>query len=128
MLQKRRDSDAGGTPWLLRRRDQAALAGLVLVALVVLVVAWWMQGGASGELVEIDEQSRRVATFSIDINHAPWTELSQLPGIGEALARRIVESREKEGPYKSHDDLGRVKGIGPKTIERMRPFLKGIEK
>ena len=47
----------------------------------------------------------------------------QLPGIGETLARRIVESRRSEGRFFEADDLQRVQGIGPKTLQRVRPYL-----
>lgn len=77
-----------------------------------------------GELVEIDEQPRRPVNFAVDPNTADWPELAQLPAVGEGLARAIIASREKEGPFKSLDDLGRVKGIGPKTIERIKPYLR----
>jgi len=49
-----------------------------------------------------------------------------LPGIGEMLARRIVESRREHGLFVDHEDLLRVKGIGPKTLQAMRPFLLPI--
>jgi len=46
-----------------------------------------------------------------------------LPEIGESLAKRIVESRDADGPFADHDDLQRVRGIGPKTLDRVRPYL-----
>lgn len=49
-----------------------------------------------------------------------------LPGLGETLAKRIVASRESEGPFRDHDDLRRVRGIGPRTLERIRPYLLPI--
>jgi len=52
-----------------------------------------------------------------------WPELAQLPGIGESLGRRIVESRRQDGPFIDHDDLRRVQGIGPRTLERLKPYL-----
>ncbi len=55
---------------------------------------------------------------------ADWPEFAQLPDIGETLARRIVESRVEQGPYADHDQLLRVRGIGPRTLERMRPYLR----
>ncbi len=66
----------------------------------------------------------RTAQFQVDVNSAGWPELSQLPGIGEALARRIVESREQQGPFADHQELRRVRGIGPRTLERISPFLR----
>jgi competence protein ComEA len=55
-----------------------------------------------------------------------WPELSQLPGIGEALARRIVESRQRDGEFVDHQELRRVRGIGPRTLERITPYLRPL--
>jgi competence protein ComEA len=113
----------GGASWLLRRADQAAVASLVAVALAG-TVAWWLaQGGWQGRLVELDRAESHEAAFRVDINGADWPELVQLPGIGETLARRIVESREQDGPFVDHEDLTRVRGIGPKTLDALRPYL-----
>jgi competence protein ComEA len=46
-------------------------------------------------------------------------DLEALPGIGPVLARRIIEGR----PYRSVEDLARVKGIGKKRLEEIRPFV-----
>jgi len=62
--------------------------------------------------------------YRIDINQADWPAWAQLPGIGETLARRIVAERESHGPFVSIDDLRRVKGVGVKTLEKMRPHLR----
>lgn len=56
----------------------------------------------------------------LDINRATAAELEKLPGIGPALARRIVEWREIHGPFRSVEDLLQVPGIGPKTLEGIR--------
>jgi competence protein ComEA len=58
----------------------------------------------------------------ININTASVAELEVLPGIGPALARRIVDDRTASGPFASLDHLDRVKGIGPRTIEKLRPL------
>lgn len=58
----------------------------------------------------------------IDINTASEAELAALPRIGPALARRITEDRSVSGPYPTLDDLDRVPGIGPRTIEAIRPY------
>ncbi len=54
------------------------------------------------------------ATGRVAINRASARDLEALPGIGPSLATRIVEEREKAGPYRCPRDLLRVKGIGPK--------------
>ena len=47
-----------------------------------------------------------------------------LPGIGPALSARIVEYRQRKGPFRSVWELGRVRGIGPVLLERIRPYVK----
>jgi len=56
----------------------------------------------------------------LDVNTATQEKLLLIKGIGPVLAKRIVAGR----PYKSVDELIRVKGIGPKTLEKIRPHLK----
>jgi competence protein ComEA len=108
---------------LLRRADQLSMAALTLSALVALVGWWISHGGAGGRLIEIQHAPAQRAQFLVDINQADWPELSALPGVGETLARRIVAVRRDRGPFADHDELGHVPGIGPRTLERVRPYL-----
>ncbi len=59
----------------------------------------------------------------IDINSATAKEFERLPGIGPQIAGRIVAYREKNGAFKRVDDITKVRGIGPKTLERLRSHL-----
>src|SRR5438445_11527856 len=104
-----KDVTMGGT--LLRRADQAAVAGLSLVAMIAMAGYWFVPGGASGRLIEIDRAPRQSAEFLVDINRADWPEFCQLPGVGETLARRIVQSRTERGRFVDHNSLRRVSGI-----------------
>jgi competence protein ComEA len=61
-------------------------------------------------------------TGPIDVNQANPAELQRLPGIGPTLAQRILEERAR-APFAAVDDLRRVKGIGPKTLEKLRPYV-----
>lgn len=57
----------------------------------------------------------------VNINRANTATLDrELDGVGPAKAKAIVAERRKHGPFKSADDLARVKGIGPKLIEKNR--------
>ena len=59
----------------------------------------------------------------ININTATLDELTELPRIGPKTAQRIIEDRNAKGPFKSIQDLTRVKGIGPKTFDKMKHML-----
>ena len=59
----------------------------------------------------------------ININTATRNDLQALPGVGPAVAGKIVEFRGKNGKFNSIEELDEVKGIGEKTIERIRPFV-----
>ena len=114
---------SGGWRPLLRRMDQAAVAVLVLFALVGMGAYWVWLGGPRGELIEIDRAEPLTARYLVDINKADWPEFAELPELGETLARRIVDSRQASGPFKDHEDLRRVRGIGPLTLDKLKPYL-----
>ena len=116
---------ASPTP-LLRPRDQASIAVLVGSALALLAAAWWRHGGMRGELVDVDRAPPLVAEFQVDVNRADWPELIQLPGVGQVLAERLIAERERGGAFRGIDDLERVRGIGPRTLERIRPYVLPI--
>jgi competence ComEA-like helix-hairpin-helix protein len=59
----------------------------------------------------------------LDPNTAPETELARLPRVGPALARRIIEDRERNGPFHSAADLRRVPGVGERLVELATPHL-----
>lgn len=59
----------------------------------------------------------------IDLNAATQAQLEQLPGVGPALAKRIIDDRSAKGRYTRVEDLDRVRGIGPKLLEKIRPHV-----
>jgi len=59
----------------------------------------------------------------MDLNSAPAAELDLLPGIGPALAQRIIEYRTKHGRFKTIEELKQVSGIGPKKFEAIRDHV-----
>ncbi len=73
-----------------------------------------------GEISKVTVPSSETPSGKININTATVTELMTLDGIGEVKAKAIVEYREKNGYFKSIDDITLVKGIGEKTLEKNR--------
>lgn len=61
--------------------------------------------------------------IQIELNQATWEEWARLPGISQTLAQDIVDERQRNGPFHNLEDLARVRGIGPKTLERLRPYV-----
>ena len=62
-------------------------------------------------------------TVMLDLNRATEQDLERLPGIGPVLARRIIQYREAQGTFQDIEQLRHVKGIGKKTLERIRVHL-----
>lgn len=59
----------------------------------------------------------------VDLDVASVQELDRLPGIGPALAARIVADREANGPFGSLEQLQRVKGVGPALAAKLQPYV-----
>ncbi|MGF1472890.1 MAG: ComEA family DNA-binding protein [Rubrobacteraceae bacterium] len=60
----------------------------------------------------------------VNINTADVEELDELPEVGPATAQKILDYRRHNGSFRSVDDLEQVSGIGPKTIEEIKPFAE----
>ena len=71
----------------------------------------------------LPQLSASAGTKRININTASQEELVSLPGIGEVIAKRIIEHRETHGPFRRPEDLLEVKGIGPKKLEKIRDLI-----
>ena len=94
------------------------LVGWLLIATPALAAA--SPGGASSP--RVSSVPAPTGGRSVDINQADLTTLEGLPGIGPGRARKIVEFRQQH-PFRKVDELTRVRGIGRKTIARLRPML-----
>jgi len=105
----------------LNRRDTVVTLTLGILTLILLIANWVRLGYGSGESVAIERSD--AYRYQVNLNDSGWVEWAQLDRIGETLARRIVEDRAEHGPFASIDDLQRVRGIGPATVETIRPWI-----
>src|SRR5215467_2740984 len=69
------------------------------------------------------EAKKKPPLHPINLNTANSEQLQEVPGIGPAMADKILEMRKSYGAFKSVDDLRAIKGIGPKRLEKMRKYL-----
>ncbi len=68
-------------------------------------------------------QEGRSTTGVVNINTATSEELQLLPRVGPALAGRVIEFREANGPFQSVEEIVAVRGIGESSFEALEPFL-----
>jgi competence ComEA-like helix-hairpin-helix protein len=121
------------------RSEVAALGAIVAALAIVALAAQGLPRREPGAAVD-DARAPRGHTGSrpapapdalaalrdgraIDLNCADGATLELLPGVGPALAQRIVEHRKQIGRFDSVDALDAVRGVGPKTLEAVRPLL-----
>lgn len=96
---------------------------------LALLLALGAQGAVAPAFAAVRRAPARAASPAdaksapVDINTATMSDLESVPGIGRALAQRIVTFREKNGSFARVDDLLKVRGIGEKSLEKLRPYV-----
>lgn len=105
------------------------LCATVLFVLLVTVLHFRAKGAEKqgGYSVRTQQETQVEQPEPIDINTADEELLQRLPGIGPALAERIVADREANGPFATVEELTRVSGIGEKTLEALLPYATAGE-
>ena len=111
---------------ILTRDEQKVLltfSSLLLLGFVLMAVGWTpvyaKKAEASQKLEALTQQD---AVIKVDIRTANATELGTLPGIGPSRAAAIISYREQQ-QFCTTLELMKIKGIGPKTFDKMRPNL-----
>jgi competence protein ComEA len=91
---------------------------------LLLVVLLSIGGRAEAqERPRAPQSNGAAATTPLNLNTATAAQLETLPGIGAATAQRIVEYREKNGPFKKVEELMNVRGVGEKTFLKLKPLI-----
>ena len=97
---------------------------LRLIASLALVALFAAQPAAqTAQKTAATRTEAKPASAPINLNTATAAELEKLPGIGQKVAARIVEYREKHGPFKKVEELMNVQGIGEKSFLQFRSQL-----
>ncbi|MBL4883682.1 MAG: helix-hairpin-helix domain-containing protein [Planctomycetaceae bacterium] len=107
----------------LTRSDQKIVAAICLFLLVWAGGRWIDLSHWGREEIEIHRIDSVETTYLVDVNTSNWLEFSMLEGIGEVLAKRIVDYRDEHGDFATVQELQDVKGIGKKTFARILPHL-----
>ncbi len=117
-----------------RRFNYASQSGFVACAAVVVICCFFpLTAPDKTDSVRIpvdpkvssnpdDVGAATPIAFMVDLNQASARELAALPRIGETMAARIIDYREINGDFTTVDDLINVRGIGSKTLEKLKPF------
>lgn len=105
------------------RDDQIVSAIIVAVFLMIAGFYFWQRSVTNGGLIDFEDLPSKHAVYLVDVNNAGWTELSNLPGIGEKLAKQIVTHRQQFGPFVSKEQLQEVAGIGQSKLSAMLPHI-----
>lgn len=114
--------------WNLNSKQLTFMEGLMKRLIVIFVAVASLAFAASPLLAEQQvstttaaKESPAVAT--LNINTATATEIEKLPGIGKKSAAAIVAYRTEKGKFKTPKDLLKVKGVGEKTLEKIKNLI-----
>ena len=108
--------------WGWSETQLLVIALLCVTATGVLGMRWARSGGWWAETLEFTEPLRP-EDLVVDLNHAPASDLTLLPEVGDVKAQRIVELRESLGGYTKLEQLIAVHGISQRILQRLAPHL-----
>jgi competence protein ComEA len=79
--------------------------------------------GAAPAAAQTEKAAPQASMSPVNLNAASVDQLADLPGVGRAVAQRIIEYRQKNGSFKKIEELMNVKGIGEKSFLKLKPLV-----
>lgn len=95
------------------KKDKAKLEGKAYIT----------SGSGNNVIVQAVNEDKKGGNGKVNINTATQSELENLPGVGEAIANRIIEYRQQNGKFSKIEDLQNVKGIGDAKFNNMKEYV-----
>jgi competence protein ComEA len=96
---------------------------MVMVVLLILGISVATAAAQAGSSRKPTTAAHTAASTPVNLNTASVAQLEGLPGIGKAMAERIVEYRQKNGSFKKAEDLMNVRGIGEKNFLKLKALV-----
>jgi competence protein ComEA len=93
------------------------------VGVLVLLLVGLLAGPVMTAQQPAADAGKAAVQPSVNLNTATVAQLETLPGVGPAMAARIIEHRQKNGPFKKVEELMNVKGIGEKNFLKLKPLV-----
>jgi competence protein ComEA len=94
-----------------------------ILTVVIFIIPLWGCKQENGKTI-VESRVVPARENTIDINTASEKELQTLPGIGETLAKRVIEFRERNGRFRRPEHLLLVPGISEKRLHEIRPLIR----
>lgn len=112
------------------RRDRCAILWMASIVLLVSFTHHWPKTQTIPKSMLITSQKISELKSTINPNNTSWASLARLPGFGRQKARNLIKYRQQykaannqKNPFNSAEDLQKVKGIGPKTVDKIRKYI-----